>query len=212
MANCDRGPGRHHVSRPPRARSPPPPDARAPTDPADPRARYEVNLEEGEMLFYESAKCMHGRPHPFRGRWYSSLFVHYRPVDWSIDTATIVDAVPPGWMPTDEDMRLDGAALPELQLSTTGFLNPDCADRWCPLADSVLLWGGEANARASQPGLLAGAGIGSSAQLQCAAGAALAFVALWRFGRWRRGHCQKVQHSKRKMCALFDQRVIQCLA
>ena len=30
-----------------------------------------VNLEPGEMLFYESAKCMHGRPRPLRGKYYS---------------------------------------------------------------------------------------------------------------------------------------------
>jgi len=30
---------------------------------------WQVPLEEGEMLFYESAKCLHGRPRPFRGQW-----------------------------------------------------------------------------------------------------------------------------------------------
>ena len=28
---------------------------------------------------YESAKCMHGRPKVFYGKYYSSVFVHYRP-------------------------------------------------------------------------------------------------------------------------------------
>jgi len=40
----------------------------------------EVILEEGEMLFYESAKCLHGRPTHFNGEWYTSIFVHYKPV------------------------------------------------------------------------------------------------------------------------------------
>lgn len=31
------------------------------------------------MLFYESSKCFHGRPHKFNGSWYSSVFVHYYP-------------------------------------------------------------------------------------------------------------------------------------
>merc|ERR1719235_505253 len=39
----------------------------------------EVDLQPGQLLFYESAKCIHGRPRPLRGRWYSSLFMHYRP-------------------------------------------------------------------------------------------------------------------------------------
>ena len=35
----------------------------------------EVVLESGDMLFYESSKCFHGRPHYFKGSWYSSIFV-----------------------------------------------------------------------------------------------------------------------------------------
>jgi hypothetical protein len=42
----------------------------------------EVILESGDMLFYESSKCIHGRPRPFKGSWYSSLFVHYYPTGW----------------------------------------------------------------------------------------------------------------------------------
>uniref|UniRef100_A0A7S4MID0 Fe2OG dioxygenase domain-containing protein n=2 Tax=Odontella aurita TaxID=265563 RepID=A0A7S4MID0_9STRA len=40
----------------------------------------EVVLESGDMLFYESSKCLHGRPRNFTGSWYSSIFVHYHPV------------------------------------------------------------------------------------------------------------------------------------
>ena len=57
---------------------------------------YEVVLEAGEMLLYESAKCMHGRPRPFRGKWYSSLFIHYRPTWWRDPDREIQLAVPPG--------------------------------------------------------------------------------------------------------------------
>jgi hypothetical protein len=39
----------------------------------------EVDLQPGQLLLYESAKCTHGRPRTFRGHWYTSLFVHYRP-------------------------------------------------------------------------------------------------------------------------------------
>ena len=35
----------------------------------------EVILTSGDMLFYESSKCLHGRPHTFKGSWYSSIFV-----------------------------------------------------------------------------------------------------------------------------------------
>jgi len=53
----------------------------------------EVTLESGDMLFYESSKCLHGRPRKFNGDWYSSLFVHYKPADWesvSIPNARLV--------------------------------------------------------------------------------------------------------------------------
>ena len=61
---------------------------------------YAVNLEPGEMLFYESAKCLHGRRSQFRGRYYAGLFTHYQPVDkkiWSCSTDEIINAIPPHW-------------------------------------------------------------------------------------------------------------------
>ena len=39
-----------------------------------------MDLKPGQLLLYESAKCTHGRPRTFRGHWYTSLFIHYRPV------------------------------------------------------------------------------------------------------------------------------------
>jgi len=44
----------------------------------------EVVLESGDMLFYESSKLLHGRPRRFKGKWYSSIFVHYHPPDWNV--------------------------------------------------------------------------------------------------------------------------------
>jgi len=40
---------------------------------------HEVILTSGDILFYESSKCFHGRPRKFNGSWYSSIFVHYYP-------------------------------------------------------------------------------------------------------------------------------------
>ena len=37
-----------------------------------------------QMLFYESAKCLHGRMKEFKGQYYGSIFLHYSPVDKSI--------------------------------------------------------------------------------------------------------------------------------
>jgi hypothetical protein len=33
------------------------------------------------MLFYESASCLHGRRQIFKGKYYASIFMHYKPAD-----------------------------------------------------------------------------------------------------------------------------------
>ena len=40
---------------------------------------HEINLEPGELLLYEGARLVHGRPWPFVGDYYVGLFLHYRP-------------------------------------------------------------------------------------------------------------------------------------
>lgn len=37
-----------------------------------------VELRPGQMAFYESARCMHGRPEPLQGDAFANLFVHFR--------------------------------------------------------------------------------------------------------------------------------------
>lgn len=40
------------------------------------------------MIFYESAKCLHGRMKAFRGKYYAAIFVHYMPAEqgaWHYD-------------------------------------------------------------------------------------------------------------------------------
>jgi len=62
--------------------------------------RHAVNLEAGQMLFYESAACLHGRRQIFYGKYYASVFVHYQPVDrsiWNYETDDVIAAVPPFW-------------------------------------------------------------------------------------------------------------------
>lgn len=44
----------------------------------------------GDMLFYESSKCFHGRPIPFEGgegAYYTSVFSHYYPEGWVVSYA-----------------------------------------------------------------------------------------------------------------------------
>jgi hypothetical protein len=36
------------------------------------------------MMFYESAKCLHGRMRQLKGKYYGSLFIHYQPIDKNV--------------------------------------------------------------------------------------------------------------------------------
>eukprot|EP01036_Dinobryon_divergens_P027657 gene27657-36468_t len=79
---------------------------------------HSVELAAGQMLFYESAKCLHGRMTTFRGKYYGSIFLHYRPKDesiWNYSIEDVIASVPPHWKegidPEDEGSRFSGAAL-----------------------------------------------------------------------------------------------------
>ena len=101
----------------------------------------EVVLTSGDMLFYESSKCIHGRPQNFTGSWYSSIFVHYYPVGWDTESRDLEAhyAVPPHWHEqSPPDPNLD-----EVVVVGTGFYEPNCEDNWCALKDSVK-WHGPA--------------------------------------------------------------------
>uniref|UniRef100_A0A7S2HI77 Fe2OG dioxygenase domain-containing protein n=1 Tax=Helicotheca tamesis TaxID=374047 RepID=A0A7S2HI77_9STRA len=41
---------------------------------------HEVVMKPGDIVYYESAKCLHGRNTPLQGGFYTNLFAHYRPV------------------------------------------------------------------------------------------------------------------------------------
>ena len=38
-----------------------------------------VVLAPGEMVWYESARAVHGRPRPLAGEYYDNLFIHFSP-------------------------------------------------------------------------------------------------------------------------------------
>lgn len=49
-------------------------------------ALHSVNMAPGDLLFYESARLLHGRPHPLDGESYANIFVHYAPLNgWSVN-------------------------------------------------------------------------------------------------------------------------------
>jgi hypothetical protein len=98
-------------------------------------------LKSGDLLFYESSKCFHGRPHTFNGSWYSSVFVHYFPkYGWAEQDHNIEKhyAVPPHW----RDAPTDHIETP-LKMVGTGLSEPSCPNSWCPTQQTVK-WSGPA--------------------------------------------------------------------
>lgn len=41
---------------------------------------HEVVMQPGDIVYYESARCLHGRNTPLKGGYYANLFTHYRPI------------------------------------------------------------------------------------------------------------------------------------
>lgn len=78
---------------------------------------HNISLEVGQMMFYESARCLHGRMTRLRGQYYGSIFVHYQPVDktiWNYSVDDVIANVPPHWMDgvtDDHGSRWAGQAI-----------------------------------------------------------------------------------------------------
>mmetsp|Transcript_13131 Transcript_13131/g.31112 ORF Transcript_13131/g.31112 Transcript_13131/m.31112 type:complete len:398 (+) Transcript_13131:219-1412(+) len=56
-----------------------------------------ADLKPGQLMFYESAKSFHQRRIPMKGRYYASIFMHYRPVGWNMTREQVLAAIPPWW-------------------------------------------------------------------------------------------------------------------
>lgn len=100
---------------------------------------HEVILKRGDILFYESSKCFHGRSRKFVGSWYSSIFVHFYPkYGWKqIDHKLEANyAVPPAWKEPPKSHEHN-----KLVMAGTSMKHPDCADEWCLTKDSIK-WSG----------------------------------------------------------------------
>eukprot|EP00927_Polykrikos_kofoidii_P051919 TRINITY_DN4569_c0_g1_i1.p1 TRINITY_DN4569_c0_g1~~TRINITY_DN4569_c0_g1_i1.p1 ORF type:complete len:510 (-),score=61.39 TRINITY_DN4569_c0_g1_i1:37-1566(-) len=111
----------------------------------------EVALEPGEMLFYESSKCLHGRPRPMKGRWYASVFVHYKPMDYrddiEEDTLRMVQIVHgEAQLAHENGSVLKGSHEADLRLTGTGFYEPGCPHGWCTLSSDWLAAAGTGRA------------------------------------------------------------------
>lgn len=77
---------------------------------------HEIVMDEGDIVYYESAKCLHGRNKPLNGDFYVNLFVHYRPVD---DPMWFTRSNPPGTPEPVTDF-----STPEASKVPVPFLHP----------------------------------------------------------------------------------------
>jgi hypothetical protein len=99
----------------------------------------QLYLEVGDMLFYESSKCWHGRPQRLNGSWYTSLFLHYRIRKEDQDIANnsmLLEAhyaVPPHWHVTPSLLKSSdqNSNLEPLQVLGTALQEPNCPHGWC---------------------------------------------------------------------------------
>ena len=103
----------------------------------------EVFLESGDMLFYESSKCVHGRPAKMEGEYYSSLFSHYYPTDWdtekiSLDNHYRIPSTDVWYKPV---AREEGDYTDEMVYVGMSVKEPGCEDAWCGLKDAVKWYG-----------------------------------------------------------------------
>jgi len=100
----------------------------------------EVFLESGDMLFYESSKCVHGRPKMFNGDYYSSLFTHYSPVtDWHGHQDWTEEYIPDSYEERQE--KEAGDSSEDLIFDDYALIEPSCAHGWCGYRDSVKWYG-----------------------------------------------------------------------
>ena len=44
---------------------------------------HQVTMEYGDVVFYESTTCFHGRPTPFEGVSHRNMYIHFRPEKWT---------------------------------------------------------------------------------------------------------------------------------
>mmetsp|Transcript_28060 Transcript_28060/g.82545 ORF Transcript_28060/g.82545 Transcript_28060/m.82545 type:complete len:390 (-) Transcript_28060:1279-2448(-) len=100
----------------------------------------EVILESGDILFYESSKCFHGRPKKFIGSWYTSIFTHYYPVGWDKPKRRLDAhyAVPRHWNSdpkgSPKDCKDSGDRCPEWAAMGECEANPAWMQSYCELS------------------------------------------------------------------------------
>jgi len=43
---------------------------------------HKITMEYGDIVFYESTTCLHGRPTKYEGEFYRNMYIHFKPERW----------------------------------------------------------------------------------------------------------------------------------
>ncbi len=104
----------------------------------------EIFLESGDLLFYESSKCRHGRPKKYNGEFYSSLFMHYYPKDWDHERQNldIHYRIPEKSIWKAPSPRKENDDMHELVVANLCMKEPECEHGWCRLNRNTVTFNG----------------------------------------------------------------------
>ncbi|VEU35310.1 unnamed protein product [Pseudo-nitzschia multistriata] len=96
---------------------------------------HEITMVPGDLILFEAAKLVHGRPHQLNATWYCNVVGHYYPRDetWASmnHVAEAEYAVPPKWANEPSgSSKADDAMVREIQFRG-GLREPGCMDGWC---------------------------------------------------------------------------------
>jgi len=105
---------------------------------------HEILMDPGDVIFFESAKLMHGRPRKLNASWYCNVAGHYHPRDKKWNSMNHVKeaeyAVPPKWV--HDVVTTDENNIDTLEFRG-GLHEPNCDDGWCRLASpDTVKWNG----------------------------------------------------------------------
>jgi hypothetical protein len=106
---------------------------------------HEIVLTPGDILLYEAAKLLHGRPRPFKGTWHTSVYAHYRPAHGWLHSNVLREAfiaVPPQFFFEEHSGTRKHR---KLVMVGTSYTEPGSPDGWHGTVDTVK-WSGPAKA------------------------------------------------------------------
>jgi prolyl 4-hydroxylase len=58
-----------------------------------------ITMQPGDMVLYESHSVIHGRPFPFKGKFFANVFVHFEPQGPLDEESTYDEDIPPYLVP-----------------------------------------------------------------------------------------------------------------